>query len=70
MTRWLVVIRDGVDPRLEGPFERDRTRVAAAREHRKGDIEKTDGLFRLDISVKGLPRIYPFVSRDVTPELT
>jgi hypothetical protein len=67
MTRWLVVVEDDIEPRLEGPFRSDGKRVTAAQEHRTKDLQKRDGLFRLDISVSGSPRINHFVSREVDP---
>ena len=66
MTRWLVVVEDDIEPRLEGPFKNDQTRVAAARDHRTRDLDKRDGLFRLDISASGSPRICHFVSQEVS----
>jgi len=70
MTRWLVVVEDDLEPRLEGPFKSDKLRVDAAYEHRSKDLQERDGLFRLDISASGSPRISPFISREVNPELT
>jgi hypothetical protein len=68
MTRWLVVVEDDVEPRLEGPFKSDQGRVVAAQEHRKKDFDKRDGLFRLDITASGSPRIYNFVYREVSSQ--
>ncbi len=66
MTRWLVVVEDDVEPRLEGPFKSDQRRVVAAQEHRRKDFGKRDGLFRLDITTSGSPRIHSFVSHEVS----
>ena len=68
MTRWLVIVVDDLEPHLEGPFKTDRARVIAAQEHRKKDLEKHDGLFRLDVTASGSPRMYNFVSCEVNPE--
>ena len=68
MTRWLVVVDGDVEPRLEGPFKNDRLRVVAAREHRRNDCEERNGLYRLNVSASGTPRICGFVSREVSPE--
>jgi hypothetical protein len=68
MTRWLVVVEGDVEPRLEGPFKSDQVRVGAAQEHRRKDCQERDGLYRLDISASASPRIYSFVSREVSPE--
>ena len=68
MTRWLVVVEGDVEPRLEGPFKSERTRVAAARRHRRNDLEKQDGLFELDISGSGSPEICAFASIEVNPD--
>jgi len=67
MTRWLVVVEDDIEPRLQGPFRSDRARVMAAQEHRTKDFQKRDGLFRLDIGASGPPRIYSFASLEVNP---
>ena len=68
MTRWLVVVENDLEPHLKGPFKSDQMRVNAAKEHRKKDVLEQDGLFRLDVSASGSPRIYHFVSREVSPE--
>jgi len=70
MTRWLVVIEDDVEPRLEGPFRSDQSRTTVAGELRATDIEGNNGLFRLDVNAKGVPRIYPFLSHELDSELT
>ena len=67
MSRWLVVVDGDVEPRLEGPFKSDRLRVVAAREHRRNDREERNGLYRLDVSATGTPRISSFVSRELSP---
>ena len=66
MTRWLIVVEDDIEPRLEGPFKSDRIRITAAKGHRRKDLDKQDGIFRLDIGASGSPRIYPFASREVS----
>lgn len=68
MTRWLLVVEGDVEPRLEGPFKSDQERVAAAQIHRKADSEGDDGLYRLDVSASGSPRVCHFSSREVDPE--
>lgn len=68
MTRWLVVVEDDIEPRIEGPFKSDRTRITAAREHRRNDPDKRDGIFGLDISSSGSPEIHHFASCEVSPE--
>lgn len=68
MTRWLVVVLDDVEPCLEGPFKTERMRVASARAHRKGDPEKRDALFGLDVSDSGSPEIFAFASSRISPE--
>lgn len=68
MTRWLAVVEGDIEPYLEGPFKNDQARVAAARKHRASDPKKRDGLFRLDVSNSGSPRMRPFGSREVSPE--
>lgn len=67
MKRYLVVVEDDVEPSLEGPFRSERKRVSAAREHRAKDVEKKDGLFRLDISTSGSPLIFHFVAWELDP---
>lgn len=68
MTRWLLVMFGDIEPCLRGPFKSDRTRNAAARSHRRGDPEKRDGLFGLDISGSGSPEIFAFTGGEVSPE--
>jgi hypothetical protein len=68
MTRWLVVVEGDIEPHIEGPFKSDRMRLIAAREHRRNDPDKRDGIFELDIGASGLPRICPFTSGEVNPE--
>jgi|HubBroStandDraft_6_1064221.scaffolds.fasta_scaffold02665_4 hypothetical protein len=68
MARWLVVVEDDVEPRLEGPFRSERKRIAAARAQREDDPEKRDGLFGLDVSASGSPQIYAFATCEVSPE--
>jgi hypothetical protein len=68
MTRWLIVVEGDVAPRLEGPFKSDRVRVVAAQEHRRNDFEERDGLYRLDVSAAGTPRICSFVSSEMNSE--
>ena len=68
MTRWLLVIFDDIEPCLQGPFKSDRTRNAAARARRRGDPEKRDGLFGLDVSGPGSPEIFAFAGCEVSPE--
>ena len=68
MSRWLVVVEDDVEPRLEGPFRSEGKRIAAARAHREDDPEKRDGLFGLDINASGSPEIYAFASCEVSTE--
>lgn len=65
MTRWLVIVEDDLEPSVRGPFRSDGARVAAARRHRGNDVGDRDGLFRLDISAKGSPRISHFLSREL-----
>jgi hypothetical protein len=65
MTRWLVVVDHDTEPRIEGPFKNDQRRLTAARQHRILDLECSNGLFRLDISASGSPRIYHFISREI-----
>jgi hypothetical protein len=67
-TRWLVIVEGDIEPHLEGPFRSDRSRIAAAQEHRRSDLERNDGLFRLDISSSGTPRIQHFRAFEVEPE--
>lgn len=67
-TLWLVVVEGDIEPRLEGPFRSDRSRIISAREHRRNDPERNDGLFRLDISSSGAPRIRHFRAFEVEPE--
>jgi hypothetical protein len=69
MTRWLVVIEDDLEPRLEGPFKSDLRRVVAAREHRKKDFDRRDGLFQLDITASGIPRMHSFISREISSQI-
>jgi hypothetical protein len=69
MTRWLVVVEGDVEPRLKGPFKSDRVRVVAAQEHRGKDCQERDGLYLLDISASGSPRVHSFVSWEVSPEV-
>jgi hypothetical protein len=68
MTRWLVIVEGDVAPRLEGPFKSDRVRVVAAQEHRRNDCEERNGLYRLDVSAAGTPRICSFISGEVSSE--
>jgi hypothetical protein len=57
-------------PHLEGPFKSDQARIAEAQRHRGEDFEGHDGVYRLDISASGSPRIRHFISREVDPEVT
>jgi hypothetical protein len=70
MTRWLIIVQDDIAPQLKGPFKSDRARLIAAHKHRTKDFEGRDGLYRLDISASGSPRVNHFISREVNPELT
>ena len=67
MTRWLVIVEDDIEPRIEGPFKNDRIRLVAARKHRRNDPEKRDGIFGLDISGSGLREISHFAASEVNP---
>ena len=69
MTHWLVVVEDDLEPRLEGPFKSNRRRIRAAQEHRKKDSEKRDGLFRLDVTASGAPRMHSFGCREIGSQL-
>jgi len=67
MTRWLIVVEGDIEPHLDGPYKNDQRRTAAARRHRGKDLEKRDGLFRLDISDSGSPHIHAFGAREISP---
>jgi hypothetical protein len=65
MTRWLIVVEGDVDPRLEGPFISEQARLAAAQSYRKSDAERQDGLYRLDVSAAGRPRVRHFTAGEI-----
>lgn len=45
MKRYLLIVEGDTDPTLEGPFETEAARDAAAKEHRRGDPDRDDGLY-------------------------
>lgn len=48
--RFLLVIEGDVEARLDGPYESDELRDAAARKHRESDGDLHDGLHRLNVT--------------------
>ena len=49
MKHYLLVIEDDIQPVLHGPFRNSAERDEMAREHRRGDPVKDDGLYKLDV---------------------
>ena len=57
---YLLVIHGDVEPELRGPFDRAHLRDEAARQHRRGDPAKEDGLYRLDVFDSGVPAVQAY----------
>ena len=55
---WLIIVCGDVEAELQGPFETDELRDAAAKEYRADDGgEFSDGIHWLDIDSQGIPSI-------------
>lgn len=55
--KYLVVVVEDVEPEIKGPYKTENEREQAAKNHRREDEDKSDGIYPLDISEKAKPAI-------------
>jgi len=56
MTRYLLVVAGDIEPELKGPYKTEAGRDTAALAHKRAHGDR-DGLFMLDITAQGRPRV-------------
>ncbi|MGB7537764.1 MAG: hypothetical protein WBM17_04425 [Anaerolineales bacterium] len=62
---YLVVVAGDVEPSLWGPYPSPEARDQAAKDHRRDDPDKEDGLYTLEINAKGKPEIGSYSGGDL-----
>lgn len=66
VTRYFLLTMFGdVEPSIDGPYEDDEARLAAARDHRASGDE--DGLYRLDVGLDGTVDVGSFSGCELNP---
>ena len=63
--RYMVLVEGCVEPELHGPYDTDKDRLEAARDHWSEESE--DCIFRLNI-VNGRPEVAPFSNLEMEDE--
>jgi hypothetical protein len=67
MKHYLLVVEEDIEPMLHGPYKNGAARDDAAFCHKnlRGD---EDGLYRLDVNKRGIPRVRPFGAMELDKE--